>query len=282
MTAFLADGDPPSDRTTMVLTPHTEGHTNGWIADLPRGDTTLVPIETLHGTQPAVEAYVAAIFSADRSSNQTHHEHQRPSRTSHDHILTPVDDRDSYSDFRNDWDEFYDEFIKSPTYARAHSAKNRSSPFADDDDDDDDELMSESDALTPSHHQLRLALRELANVNWHIYNILEEHSYPPSPHPFFSVNNPFPAPNVPPSLPSVENPLQPKQCSEPPRDCAPQNVHLRAPPPAPDPEAIPFFPANNPFPAPPVPPPLPSVDNLPQPKLCPEPQRDCAPQHVSL
>ncbi len=71
--------ETPSNRTTMVLTPHTEGHTSGWIADLSRVNKTLVPIETLHGTKPAVEVSVAAVFSAwidDHSNNQMHHEHQ--------------------------------------------------------------------------------------------------------------------------------------------------------------------------------------------------------------
>jgi len=241
MTAFLADGDPPSDRTTMVLTPHTEGHTSGWIADLPRVDKTLVLIETLHGTQPAVEVSVAAVFSApinDCSNNQMHHEHQWPLQSSSDHVLTSDNDRDSYSDFLNNWDEFYAEFIQSPTYVQVHSTNNQSSSFAD---DDDNKLMSKSDVTTMpnSQHQLRLTLWELAKVNWHIFNILEECSYPLSPHPFFSVNNPFPDPNVPPPFPSVNNPQQPKPCLEPQHDCAPQCVILQAPPPAPDPDAIP-------------------------------------------
>ena len=76
MTAFLADGVPPSNHTTMVLTPHTEGNTIGWIADLSRVNKTLVPIKTLHSTQPAVEVSVAAVFSTqivDRSNNPMHH-----------------------------------------------------------------------------------------------------------------------------------------------------------------------------------------------------------------
>jgi len=79
MMAFLANGVPPSNRTTMVLTPYTKGHTSGWNADPSRVDQTLVPIKTLHGTQPAVEVSVAAVFSTpivDRSNNPTHHEHQ--------------------------------------------------------------------------------------------------------------------------------------------------------------------------------------------------------------
>jgi len=114
MMAFLADGDPPSDRTTMVSTPHTEGHTSGRFADPSRVDKTLVPTETLHGTQPAVEVSVAADFSAPidhRSNIHTHHEHQ-PSRTSPVVLSFAID-----PDFITDFNAFYDDFIQSPTYA---------------------------------------------------------------------------------------------------------------------------------------------------------------------
>jgi len=237
MTAFLADGDPPSDCTTMVLTPHTEGHTSGWNADPSRVDQTLVPINTLHGTQLAVEATVAAVFStpfAESNNHPTHHEHQRPSSISSVVLPFTID-----PDFIHEFNAFYDDFVQSPTYARAYSDNNRSSSIADDDDDDDDTLLSESDATstTTSTQWLRLALRELEKVNRHICNVLNE-PYPPRLHTPFSVNHPFPAMTVLP-LPSVENPQHPKPCPEPPRECYPQHVSLRAPPPAPDPDALP-------------------------------------------
>jgi len=239
MTAFLADGDPPSDRTTMVLTPHMEGHSSGRFADPSRVDQTLVPIKTLHGTQPAVEASVAAVFSTpidDRSNIPTHHEHQRPSQTSSVVLPFAID-----PDFLHDFNEFYDDFVRSPTYARAYSEHNKSSSIDDDDDDDDndDTLINANDATTTttSTQRLRIALRELDTVNRHISNILED-LYLPHLHLSFSVNHPFPAMTMPPpSL--VENPQYPKPCPEPPRDCEPQHVSLRAPPPAPDPAAIP-------------------------------------------
>jgi len=235
MMAFLADGDPPSNRTTMVLTPHMEGHTSGWFEDPSRVDQTLVPIKPLHGTQPAVEASVAAVFSTpidECSNNPTHHEHQRPSQTSSVILPFVID-----PNFLNDWNTFYDEFVQSPTYARAYSENNRSSSIADDN-DDDDTLTSESNVTmtTTSTQWLRLALQELEKVNWHICNILGE-PYPPSPHPSFSVNHPFPAMTVPP-LSSVENPQYPKPCPEPPRDCELQHVSLHALPPEPDPDDI--------------------------------------------
>jgi len=233
MTAFLADGDPPSDRTTMVLTPHMEGHPSGRFAAPSRIDPTLVPIQTLHGTQLAVETSVAAVFSTpidDRSNIPTHHEHQRPSQTSSVVLLFAID-----PDFLHDFNAFYDDYVRSPTYARAYSETNSSSSI---NDDDDDTLMSESDATTTttSTQRLRRALRELEKVNQHLSNILKD-PYPPSLHPSSSVNHPFPATTVP--LPSVDNPQYPKPCPEPPRDCEPQHVSLRAPPPAPDPNDFP-------------------------------------------
>jgi len=183
MTAFLADGDPPSDRTTMVLTPHMEGHPSGRFADHSRVDQTLVPIQTLHGTQPAVENSVAAVFStpiADRSNHPTHHEHQRPSSISSVVLPFTID-----PEFIHDFNAFYDDFIRSSTYARAISEHNRSSHIDDDDDDDDDDnsLMNDNDATpTTSTQRLCRVLRELEKVNRHISNILEE-PYPPSLHP---------------------------------------------------------------------------------------------------
>ncbi len=103
--------------------------------------------------------------------------------------------------------------------------------------------MSESNAtrMTTLHHQLHLALRELEKVNWHIFHLLKTLSPVRSLQPFqHSDNNPFPAPNVPPHLPYVDNPQQPKPCPKPQHDCTPQNVILHAPPPAPDPVAIPL------------------------------------------
>jgi len=94
--------------------------------------------------------------------------------------------------------------------------------------------MDTNDATTTSTHWLRLALWELAKVNRHIFNILEK--IPPAPY----VNDPSPAPTVQPPLPFVDSTQQPKLCPEPQCDCAPQYVILRAPPPAPDPIAIPL------------------------------------------
>jgi len=227
MTAFLADGDPPSDRTTRVLTPHTEGHTCGRFADTSRVDKTLVPIETLHGTQPAVEVSVAAEYSApiDHRSNNPHHEHQ-PMRSSSVILPFAID-----IDFRNDFNAFYDEFIKSPTYARAHSNDNHSSIDTDNDADDDDATMETPDATMTATHRLRLALRELEKVNRHLSNILEKLPLAPD-------TESSPATTVPPSPMFVDDTQQPALCPEPPRDCAPQYVLPRAPPPAPDPVPI--------------------------------------------
>jgi len=223
----LADRDPPSDRTTMVLTPHMEGHTSGRFADPFRVDKTLVLIETLHGTQPAVEVSVAADFSAPidyHSNTHTHHGHQ-PLRTSSIVLPFAID-----PDFINDFNAFYDAFIQSPTYAQAHSATNRS--FTDDDDDNNDDDIFTSDATTSSTHRLRLALRELEKVNRHISNILDK--LPPAPY------DPSPATTVQPPFSFVDDTQQPTLCPEPPREHAPQYVILCEPPPAPDPTAIPL------------------------------------------
>jgi len=212
-----------------VLTPHTEGHTSGRFADPSRVDKTLVPIETLHGTQPAVEVSVAADFSAliDECSNiHMHHEHQ-PSQTSSVVLPFVID-----PNFINNFNTFYDEFVQSPTYARAHLDDNNSAYVDDDNNDDDDTLMDTHDATMTSTHRLRLALRELAKVNRHLFNILE--NLLPAPY-----NDPSPAPTVQP-LPCADPMQQPKPCPEPPRDCAPQYVIRCAPPPAPDPVAIPL------------------------------------------
>jgi len=228
MTAFLADRDPPSDRITRVLTPHMEGHTSGRFADPSRVDKTLVPIEMLHGTQPAVEVSVAADFFAPidhHSTIHTHHEHQ-PSRTSSAVLPFTID-----PDFINEFNAFYDAFIQSPTYARANLNNNQ--PSIVDDDDDDIILMETQDATMTSTHQLRLALREWKQVNRHILNTLEKLS--PAPN-----NDPSPATTVQPSLPFVANTQQPKLYPEPPRECALQSVIVCAPPPAPDPVAIPL------------------------------------------
>jgi len=270
MTAFLADGDPPSDRPTMVFTPHTEGHTSGRFADPFRVDKTLVSTETLHGTQPAVEVSVAADFSAlidHRSTIQPHHAHQ-PSRTSS--VVLPFA---IAPDFINEFNAFYDAFIQSPTYVRAQSIDNRPSIVDDDDDDDDndDTLMSDSDATTTSTQRLRLALRELEQVNWHIFNILEK--IPPAP-----ANDPSPTTTAQPSFLSVADTQQPTLYPEPPRECAPQSV-VCVPPPAPDPVAI-TAPANDPSPTTTAQPSFPFVADTQQPKMYPEPPRDGAPQSV--
>jgi len=168
---------PPSDCTTMVLTPHTEGNTIGWIADLSRVNKNLVPIETQHGTQLAVGISVATVFSAlidNHSKHKMYHEHQWPSWTSPDHALTPNNDLGSYSDFLNDWDKFYTEFIQSMTYALVHSNKANLSSSSIADNYDDDWLMSESNATKMPNllHQLCLVLRELEKVNWSQNTIL--------------------------------------------------------------------------------------------------------------
>jgi len=228
MTAFLADGDPPSDRITRVLTPHTEGHTSGQIADLSRVNKTLVPIEMLHGTQPAVEVSVAADFFAPidhHSTIHTHHEHQ-PSRTSSAVLPLAVD-----PDSINKFNAFYDAFIQSPTYARANSNNNQ--PSIVDDDDDDVILMETQDATMTLTHRLRLTLQELGKVNRHLSHILKQLTPAPA-------NNPSPATTAQPSLPLVANMQQPKLYPEPPRECALQCVIVCAPPPAPDPVAIPL------------------------------------------
>ncbi len=270
MTAFLADGDPPSDRPTMVFTPHTEGHTSGRFADPSRVAETLIPTETLHGTQPAVEVSVAADFSAQidhRSTIQTHHEHQ-PSRTSS--VVLPFA---IAPDFINEFNAFYDAFIKSPTYTRAHS--NNSPSIVDDDGDDDDDdnddviLMAMQDATMTSTQRLRLALRELEKVNWHIFNILEK--IPPAP-----TNDPSPTTTAQPSFPFVADTQQPTLHPEPPRECAPQSVIVCAPPPEPDPVAIPLkrSPTTTAQPS------FPFIADTPQPKMYQEPPRECAPQSV--
>jgi len=226
MTAFLADGDPPSDRTTRVLTPHMEGHISGRFADPSRVDKTLVPIGTLHGTQLAVEVPVAADFSAPfhRSNIHSHHEHQ-PTRTSSVILPFAID-----NDFINDFNAFYDAFIKSPTYARAQSNDNRAS-ILDDDDDDVVTSMATQDATMTSAHRLRLALQDWKQVNRHIVKTWEK--IPPTPD-----KDPSPATTVQPSPMLVDSTQQPTLCPEPPRDDAPQQAPLRAPPPAPDPVAI--------------------------------------------
>jgi len=231
MTAFLADGDPPSDRTTVMLTPHTEGHTSGRFADQSRVDETLVPTETLHGTQPAVEVSVAADFLAPidhRSTTiHTHHEHHPP-RTSPVVLSFAVD-----PDFLTSFNAFYDDFIQSPTYARAHSADNRS-PIVDDDndDDDDDDTLTNTDAAMTSTHRLRLVLRDLAEVNQQLFTLLQK--LPPPP----DVNVPSPAPTVQPPFLCADTTQQPTLCPEQLGKHTPQYVLMQAPPPAPDPVAI--------------------------------------------
>jgi len=273
MTAFLADGDPPSDRTTMVFTPHTEGHTSGRFADPPRAAKTLVPIATLHGTQPAVGVYVAADFSAPhhRSNIHQHHEHQ-PTRTPSVILPFAID-----NEFINDFNAFYDAFIQSPTYARARSDDNRASIVDDDDDDNDDDDVVTSldpDATMTSAHRLRLALQDWKKVNRHIVKTWE--NLPPTPD-----NDTPSATTVQPSPMLVDStqqptlcPEPPTLCPEPPRDDAPQYVPLRAPPPVPDPAIIPL--------QQPEPSLLPADDGPQQPEPCQEPQRDCPPQHVTL
>jgi len=85
-----------------------------------------------------------------------------------------------------------------------------------------------------STHRLRLVLRELADVNWQLFKILEK--LPPAP----DVNDPSPAPTVQPPLPSAATMQQPTLCPEQLRERTPQYVLMCAPPPAPDPVAIPL------------------------------------------
>jgi len=142
-----------------------------------------------------------------------------------DYALTPNDDRDSYSNFLNDWDAFYTEFVQSTTYTLACSDKATLSSLPITDDDDNDSLMNEGNATkTPTLlNQLCPILRELEKVNWQLFHLLKTLSSP--------------APCLQPNQHSANNPQQPPMCHPHP-ESIPQCIVMHAPPPAPNPAAI--------------------------------------------
>jgi len=190
-----------------------------------------------------------------------------------DAVVDHVDDNDGYPttiectaaidyNFIQDWHDFITEFEKSPTYERAHTSACTTTTHVVHDDDDDARTTNEHNAALPpdsyadSLRRLNQVLQELEQVNVRFRQMIDDGQ--------------ITATNVPPFLLYDDAPQQPEPSQEPQRECSPQRVLLRTPPPEPDPAVLPLQ-----LPAPQI-----VVADTQQQKLYPEPPRECAPQSV--
>ncbi len=136
-------------------------------------------------------------------------------------------EQEDFSTFLQEWDDFYNEFINSTTYALAHSSTDSLMPSPIIDNDDDDRSMSEcsdqpmtTNSFDDSLQQLCQAVRELEKVNYQFLQHLE------------SLESQAPCLQL---LHPANNTMQQQPwCQEPQHDCTLQYVLLQVLPPAPN------------------------------------------------
>ena len=240
----------PIDESSFILKELTAKKSDNHCSDNARcnSSTTLRTIST-STADPTTTNAVAELFDDDEDNH--------PHENKGEDFLT----------FLAGWDEFYRDFVNSPTYASANSttASNTTLRIVDDDDNDDDRSMSYgSDRPDTSYYaslrQLHQAARELEKVNHQLRQFLDELEEPASGLPCYH----------------DDSTAQHKHCPD------PQQERTVPSPPAPNPSDRPPmtptpFAAFVEFPNTPAlyQPTLCTIDNnLPQPQLCPEPQRD--------